>query len=246
MKLADVVSSGASIPSGVNAQQQQQQQQHLNSLKSMAESVILNLTPQQQNQQASSLTTLTPQQLSLLNTTGFVNQANDLPIANLLAATLQQHQQQLVNGLTSLNAIGDPNDSSTAAALATLLTQQKGNINLPAALAALQQQQQQSFNEQAQANRMQSNSSNSQSQQQQQQNISPSLLLSQQQQQQMNLNNTTNQETFIQPILGVAPLGKTPLTKDQNQQLIILDSAFKKLPHPSDTERIRFHSSFFL
>jgi len=234
-KLADVVSSGASIPSGVNTQQQQQQ--HLNSLKSMAESVILNLTPQQQNQQASSLTTLTPQQLNLLNTTGFVNQANDLPIANLLAATLQQHQQQLVNGLTNLNAIGDPNDSNTAAALATLLTQQKGNINLPAALAALQQQQQQSFNEQAQSNRMQSNSSNSQSQQQ---NISPSLLLSQQQQhQQMNLNNTTNQETFIQPILGVAPLGKTPLTKDQNQQLIILDSAFKKLPHPSDTERIR-------
>jgi len=37
----------------------------------------------------------------------------------------------------------------------------------------------------------------------------------------------------------VAPLGKTALTKDQNQQLILLDSAFKKLPHPSDTERIR-------
>lgn len=71
----------------------------------------------------------------------------------------------------------------------------------------------------------------------QQQNISPSLLL--QQQQQHLTNSTTNQETFIQPILGVAPLGKTPLSKDQNQQLIILESAFKKLPHPSDTERMR-------
>ena len=37
----------------------------------------------------------------------------------------------------------------------------------------------------------------------------------------------------------MAPLGKTPLTKDQNQQLIVLESAFKKLPHPSDTERMR-------
>lgn len=76
---------------------------------------------------------------------------------------------------------------------------------------------------------------NSQTHLQQQQNISPSMLLNNQQ-----LSNpTTNQETFIQPILGVAPLGKTPLTKDQNQQLIILESAFKKLPHPSDTERMR-------
>ena len=73
--------------------------------------------------------------------------------------------------------------------------------------------------------------------------MSPTLLMSQQQQQQQmaaNLNNTTtNQETFIQPILGVAPLGKTPLTKEQSQQLAILDCAHKKLPHPSDTERIR-------
>jgi CCR4-NOT transcription complex subunit 3 len=63
-------------------------------------------------------------------------------------------------------------------------------------------------------------------------NLSPSLL-------QSGSNAATNQETFIQPILGVAPLGKTPLTKDQNQQLIILESAFKKLPHASDTERTR-------
>jgi len=79
---------------------------------------------------------------------------------------------------------------------------------------------------------------NTNQQSQQLTSLSPSLL-QHQQQQQNSLNNTTNQETFIQPILGVAPLGKTTLTKDQNQQLMLLDSAFKKLPHASDTERIR-------
>lgn len=89
-----------------------------------------------------------------------------------------------------------------------------------------------------------SNTTNGNQQSQQLPSLSPSLgqqnQQQQQQQQQLNLN-TTNQETFIQPILGVAPLGKTPLTKDQSQQLIFLDSAFKKLPHPSDTERMRNH-----
>jgi len=275
-KLSDVVLNNASpsIPPGVNTNA------HMNSLKSMAENAILNLTPQQQQ---GSLTSLNSQ-LSNLNT-GFLNNVNinntnatstnnptDLPIASLLAVTLQQQQQS--GGLTGLSA--DPNDPNTAAALANLLAQQKGNINLPAALSALQQHQQ-NFNEQqsriggltvqpsnsnnsnsnngnsnnnsnnsnngnsnnnsnnsntnSNTNNSNSNSGNSQSQQQ---NISPSLLLNQQQ------NSTTNnQETFIQPILGVAPLGKTPLTKDQNQQLVVLESAFKKLPHPSDTERMR-------
>lgn len=48
-----------------------------------------------------------------------------------------------------------------------------------------------------------------------------------------------NHETFIQPILGVAPLGKSPLTKEQSQQLAILEAASKRLPQPADTERIR-------
>ena len=139
---------------------------------------------------------------------------------------------------------------------------------MPAALSAFQQQQQ-SFNEQnrnlglnsiqtntttsssivpsntttssSSSSTTSSNSNTSANQQQQSQQITSLSPSSQQQQQQQSSSTilSTNQETFIQPILGVAPLGKTALTKDQNQQLILLDSAFKKLPHPSDTERIR-------
>jgi CCR4-NOT transcription complex subunit 3 len=137
---------------------------------------------------------------------------------------------------------------------------------LPAALSAFQQQQQ-SFNEQnrnlglnsiqtntttsssivpsntttssSSSSTTSSNSNTSANQQQQSQQITSLSPSSQQQQQSSSTILSTNQETFIQPILGVAPLGKTALTKDQNQQLILLDSAFKKLPHPSDTERIR-------
>jgi len=159
------------------------------------------------------------------NPSGFTNTPSDLPIASLLAASLP-------SGLSD-----DPN---TAAALAALLAQQKGgNINLPAALSALQQQQQ-NFNDQhrigfAVQSGGSTNASGSVAGSQQTQNISPSML--------MNSSGSggsmTNQETFIQPILGVAPLGKTPLSKEQNQQLIILESAYKKLPHPTDTERMR-------
>ncbi|RNA28537.1 CCR4-NOT transcription complex subunit 3-like isoform X1 [Brachionus plicatilis] len=79
----------------------------------------------------------------------------------------------------------------------------------------------------------------SQQQTNQKQDINLLLQQSQQLQQNMSPNQQTNQETFIQPILGVAPLGKTLLTKEQNQHLAILDGAFKKLPQPSDTERSR-------
>lgn len=64
-------------------------------------------------------------------------------------------------------------------------------------------------------------------------NISPTMLAQAGLQQ-------ANQETYIQPILGVAPLGKSPLTKEQSQQLAILDAASKRLPQPADTERARF------
>jgi hypothetical protein len=82
-------------------------------------------------------------------------------------------------------------------------------------------------------------------QQQQQQLGSPtSILLAQQQAQllqQVSANQLqqSNQETFISPTLGVAPLGKVPLNKEQTQQLAILESTIKKLPVPTDTERIR-------
>ena len=155
----------------------------------------------------------------------------DLPIASLLATLQQQQQQQQQHSLSNdSNQNGDPTSNATAA-LAALLSQQK--LNIPAALSVLQQQQ--SFNNSGLIVPSSLSQQNSlQSQQQQQLSISPSLLMNQQQ----NVN-STNQETFIQPILGVAPLGKTPLSKEQQSQSAMLDCAFKKLPQPSDTERIR-------
>jgi len=129
------------------------------------------------------------------NSSGFPTTPNDIPIASLLAASMP-------SGLSD-----DPN---TAAALAALLAQQKGgNINLPAALSALQQQQQQqqqNFNEQHRLGlSVQStgstNTSGSVGSSQQTQNISPLMSSG-------SVGGMTNQETFIQPILGVAPLGK--------------------------------------
>lgn len=233
-KVNDMVnstSSSASSPSSNSVQQQ-----HLNSLKAMAENAILNVNPQQ-------------------------NGLNDqIPLANLLANVALQQQQLGTNNTGEVN-LNDPN--ATAVALAAILSQQQQQqkqINLPA-FSVLQQQQ--SFNEQQQRLAgLSVPSTNNSSQQQQHQSqqsgsnsMSPSLILNQQQmlhqqqqqqmlqqqqqQQQLMNNSTANQETFIQPILGVAPLGKTPLTKEQNQQLAILDCAYKKLPHPSDTEKIR-------
>lgn len=43
----------------------------------------------------------------------------------------------------------------------------------------------------------------------------------------------------LNPILGVAPLGPSPLTKENYYQLTMLEAAFNHLPHPSDSERLR-------
>jgi CCR4-NOT transcription complex subunit 3 len=250
----------------------QQQQPNMNSLKAMAESVILSqtsttTTPGGNNnnsmnantassllnsQQANSFTNLQLLQ-SVVAANGLqsatagsssvggggvnmLDSANNIQLATLLNATLQN--QQLTD-----QALADPN--SAAAALAALLAQQQQQqkaINIPAALSALQQQQQSLLAAAvaAQQQQQQQQQQNQQSQQQQQQqSVSPSI----QQQLQMQQQSAPNQETFIQPILGVAPLGKTPLTKEQSQQLAMLDCAFKKLPQPSDTERIRNYLS---
>ena len=182
-----------------------------------------NLKPDDGSLNANMLLNLAASQLS----SGPLSSLNDIPLANFLS-TLQQ--QQLATGNES-NGI---TSEQSAALLAALIAQQQ-KLNLPAALTALQQQQ--SFNNERGLIMPSQSTSGQQPQSQHQQNnsMSPTLLL----QQQQSLNNTTNQETFIQPILGVAPLGKTPLTKEQSQQLAILDCAYKKLPHPSDTERIR-------
>jgi CCR4-NOT transcription complex subunit 3 len=140
----------------------------------------------------------------------------------------------------------DQSGQLTTAALATFLAQQQlqsgnklstNNMNLQT-LANFAQQQQQLRNQQQQQQQQSKQGSN---------NISPSSLMMQQQiannsSSASNVNNSissTNQETFIQPILGVAPLGKTPLTKEQTQQLIILEQAAKKMPKPGDMQRVR-------
>eukprot|EP00095_Tigriopus_kingsejongensis_P010129 maker-scaffold75_size407189-snap-gene-2.15 protein:Tk10129 transcript:maker-scaffold75_size407189-snap-gene-2.15-mRNA-1 annotation:"ccr4-not transcription complex subunit 3-like" len=46
-------------------------------------------------------------------------------------------------------------------------------------------------------------------------------------------------EANIPPLLGVAPLGPVPLTKDTRFQYQMLEAAFSHMPHPSDSERLR-------
>lgn len=48
-------------------------------------------------------------------------------------------------------------------------------------------------------------------------------------------------EANISPLLGVAPLGPVPLSKDHQFQFSMLESAFVHLPHPSDSERIKLY-----
>jgi len=48
-------------------------------------------------------------------------------------------------------------------------------------------------------------------------------------------------EANISPLLGVAPLGPVPLSKDHQFQFTMLESAFVHVPHPSDCERIKLY-----
>ena len=43
----------------------------------------------------------------------------------------------------------------------------------------------------------------------------------------------------LNPVLGVAPLGPVPPTKEQLYRLQMSEAAFHHLPHPSDSERLR-------
>lgn len=47
-------------------------------------------------------------------------------------------------------------------------------------------------------------------------------------------------EVSIPPSLGVCPLGPAPLSKDQLYQQPMQEAAWTHMPHPSDSERIRF------
>uniref|UniRef100_S4R4R5 CCR4-NOT transcription complex subunit 3 n=1 Tax=Petromyzon marinus TaxID=7757 RepID=S4R4R5_PETMA len=46
-------------------------------------------------------------------------------------------------------------------------------------------------------------------------------------------------EAHVQPLLGVCPLGATPLGKDNVYQQGMLEASWRHMPHPSDAERLR-------
>ncbi|XP_059809615.1 CCR4-NOT transcription complex subunit 3-like isoform X2 [Hypanus sabinus] len=48
-------------------------------------------------------------------------------------------------------------------------------------------------------------------------------------------------EVHLQPMLGVCPLSPVHLSKDQEYQLHMVESAWLHMPHPSDSERIRHY-----
>lgn len=60
-----------------------------------------------------------------------------------------------------------------------------------------------------------------------------------------NLNNmsliksTGTNEAHIPPLLGVAPLGPSPLQKEHQLQFQMMEAAYYHLPSPSDSERLR-------
>ncbi|KAK3610711.1 hypothetical protein CHS0354_028101 [Potamilus streckersoni] len=69
---------------------------------------------------------------------------------------------------------------------------------------------------------------------------SQSQVLSQQQQQQQQQQPQTT-TIHLNRLLGVAPLGPVPLSKEHFNQLMMLEAAFHHLPHPSDSERLRHY-----
>ncbi|CAN8002552.1 unnamed protein product [Ixodes hexagonus] len=52
-------------------------------------------------------------------------------------------------------------------------------------------------------------------------------------------NNPPTAEAHIPPLLGVAPLGPAPLSKECYYHLHLLEAASVHMPHPSDSERLR-------
>ncbi|KAI0220342.1 CCR4-NOT transcription complex subunit 3 [Lamellibrachia satsuma] len=61
----------------------------------------------------------------------------------------------------------------------------------------------------------------------------------QQQQQQQHSPQTTT--IHLNPLLGVAPLGPQPLSKEHCYQHAMLEAAYHHLPHPSDSDRLRLY-----
>ncbi|XP_013793176.1 CCR4-NOT transcription complex subunit 3-like [Limulus polyphemus] len=55
------------------------------------------------------------------------------------------------------------------------------------------------------------------------------------------LTNSVTMEAHIPPLLGVAPLGPVPLTKNCFFQSQMLEASSQHMPHPSDSERLRLY-----
>ncbi|CAO1396294.1 unnamed protein product [Diamesa serratosioi] len=53
------------------------------------------------------------------------------------------------------------------------------------------------------------------------------------------MKSTGTNEALIPPLLGVAPLGPSPLQKEHQVQFQMMESAYYHLPSPSDSERLR-------
>lgn len=54
-----------------------------------------------------------------------------------------------------------------------------------------------------------------------------------------NNNKPATNEAHIPPLLGVAPLGTTPLQKEQQLQFQMMEASYYHLPAPNDSERLR-------
>ena len=48
------------------------------------------------------------------------------------------------------------------------------------------------------------------------------------------------QSVRMSPLIGIAPLGPQPLSKEHIYHQAMLEAAFHHLPHPSDSDRLRF------
>ena len=53
------------------------------------------------------------------------------------------------------------------------------------------------------------------------------------------VSSTPRTDTQLPPLLGVTPLGPVPLSQEKIYQLKMLDVAYRHLPQPSDSEKVR-------
>jgi len=49
-------------------------------------------------------------------------------------------------------------------------------------------------------------------------------------------------DAHLQPLLGVSPLGPVMLNKENMSQSHMLDTVFRHLPQPADSEKVRYVS----